>query len=382
MIQYFGIPCYASPTVLKENIVYHTDVDVILYCSVLETYVTFHVYHDDDFDKYFSMGKGYWPESYEGVYWNKLPYIPILIKAGANYSFTGTTTLRVIYFPLVMDYGTIEQIPSIAGINPSSSSGSSGDATPGTGDTPLVTPGTVVFESSIPGEYNIVIPMDGNYRITAVGGGGGGAAYMYCYSNYISYWYAQAAGGGAGAYFDGIYTLTTGAIGLTVGSAGGSATAQWVNKNSKDTSGRATGGNGGNTTVGGFLVAHGGVGGITAYKTATGGSAGNLEYTSENLVETYIATATNDSKLNGKSQVVSGSSVNQSSSGNSYNSQDYTVTLTVAGAGGSNGSPNLAGAGGGASGTACFVQNGRQYDPAATTNATGGNPGYIKIVKI
>lgn len=115
-MDYFGVPNYASQEVMEADREYTADEDMILYCSVLETYVTFHIQHKTDstvdYDAYFSIGRGYWPETYEGTYWHKTPYIPIYIKAGATYSFSGAASLRIVAFPLSTTYGVIPKNPS------------------------------------------------------------------------------------------------------------------------------------------------------------------------------------------------------------------------------------------------------------------------------
>lgn len=106
---------------------------------------------------------------------------------------------------------------------------------------PGPTPGTVIFESSTPGTYQVTIPASGNYAITLVGGGAGGYAYTT----------VQNKGGCNGSMITGTTYLEAGTYSLAIGS--GAAGAQFGDSGVYDLS------DGGNTT---FLdnIAKGGLG--------------------------------------------------------------------------------------------------------------------------
>lgn len=75
------------------------------------------------------------------------------------------------------------------------------------------TPGSAtIFESSIAGTYDIVIPTAGNYHIIAVGGGGESGCYM-------SYTIRICSSGYGGGYINVYKTLNVGTYTATIGGA-------------------------------------------------------------------------------------------------------------------------------------------------------------------
>lgn len=81
----------------------------------------------------------------------------------------------------------------------------------------------LVWEQTTPGDYTVVLPSDGVYKITAVGGAG--AAYMY--GRYDDRGYI--ATGGSGAAFKGIFNLKGGSYQAVVGKIVNNVTAQTSN---------------------------------------------------------------------------------------------------------------------------------------------------------
>lgn len=75
---------------------------------------------------------------------------------------------------------------------------------------PGPTPGTVIFESAIPGVYQVTIPADGNYYVALLGGGAGCWTYNTGPNNY-------AAGGSSSGMVSGTTYITAGTYELVIG---------------------------------------------------------------------------------------------------------------------------------------------------------------------
>lgn len=92
----------------------------------------------------------------------------------------------------------------------------------------------VVFESSVPGTYNVELLVDGKYEVYIVAGGGKGHHHKTSHISGIAY------GGGSGSGFVGIVKLPKGIIPVIVGS------------------GDTNGSGGKNSCIGNFVTTYGG----------------------------------------------------------------------------------------------------------------------------
>lgn len=128
-------------------------------------------------------------------------------------------------------------------------------------------PGKVLFESSTPGAYSLYVKCRCKLAVIIVGAGGGGACQGSYYTN--NYTVNVSAGGGSGAYINGIIEVYAGTYQVVVGGAGGYV--KYVNAGQE-----AVGGNGGASSVFG-QVAGGGFGGHA--NTADGGGNGGVVQT-------------------------------------------------------------------------------------------------------
>lgn len=145
--------------------------------------------------------------------------------------------------------------------------------------------GTVLFESSTPGTYNINVLYPCTVHVDVVGGGGGGWTYGG------SFGYTSCSGGGSGAYVHGTLNINAGVYSIVVGSGGNGSTSGPNASNGGQSScfgQAANGGEGGKNTGGGSgggysinvstLTGVNGNGGGTAYSKNPSTSGGASKY--------------------------------------------------------------------------------------------------------
>ena len=183
----------------------------------------------------------------------------------------------------------------------------------------------VIFEKSTAGTYSVELLETGNYEVYAIGGGGGGSNYRE--DNLYGY-----AGGGSGAGFIGVITLSKAVHSVIVG-AGGAGNNGYFGSSSK------VGGTGGNSSISNSVTCYGG-GGAEAYDTGntTVGAGGSKPTVNVPIISTTLNTAGN-----------SGSRHHNGGSGNTAN--------------------------GGAS-----VYNGYGAGGKSAKTSASGTAGYVKIV--
>lgn len=126
--------------------------------------------------------------------------------------------------------------------------------------------GTVIFESSTPGNYTVTLPESRNYNIICVGGGGGAASVSTYRVNSSNQQTAVAvAGGGSGGYSQSTVSLMAGTHSIQVG--GGGAGASGYNGTGQGT--QFTGNTGGSSAFDNVVLAYPGGGGYAYAKSAS-----------------------------------------------------------------------------------------------------------------
>lgn len=84
----------------------------------------------------------------------------------------------------------------------------------------IISPGTVIFESSISGTHKVNIPVEGMYNVECIGAGGGAATYIFAWGAYANRWRSASAGGGSGGVFKGDVNLLAGEYDVVIGKGG------------------------------------------------------------------------------------------------------------------------------------------------------------------
>lgn len=202
----------------------------------------------------------------------------------------------------------------------------------------------ILFESSVPGKYQLEIFENGIYELSCFAAGGGGAGSHDNKAKLPSFVYFRAAaGGGSGSCFVGKMILTKKVYDIVVGEGG---------KGSGGGEGVKSGATGGDSYIDTVVKTFGGVGGYayttSSKATATKGTGGKAPIITTDVISTQINSAGKDGTAATRDTGMSGKMVGSGG----------TSLLQTYGAGGSASSePNK-------------------------SSATNGNSGYIKIVFI
>lgn len=250
--------------------------------------------------------------------------------------------------------------------------------------------GTVIFEGTTPGTFDVTIPAPGMYYCTVVGGGGGGALSMHTTdhnSDAKPSVGSLVCGGGTGAYISASVNFDrVTALKVTVGDKGSGLHTYQLGKVSGN-SWYVKGGVGGNSMICSeitkvVLKANGGGRGMISGQvslnvpsgawyqsfTYSTGAGGGWAWNNQTGV-----TVSNVNASNGNS----GTLAQNGSIGNNYGSFTATAQILLA--------PNMVsgyGAGGGGTATTNRVQKGTDNANWNYAQGTyGPNVGYVKIVK-
>ena len=159
-----------------------------------------------------------------------------------------------------------------------------------------IAPGTVVFQSSVPGMSQFTIEDEGTYNVRIVGAGGGGAAWLDRWGYLAGGWRASVAAGGSGGYFYSSVLLTAGVYTVNVGK-GGNGAYSMLNSNASirpNSPAAATATSGEDSYISGaseMWTSGGGAGGHCGYGFANAGTGGSGSTSNGNNGGAYFTNA-------------------------------------------------------------------------------------------